>query len=93
MMDDEKRGFALGAANYITKPTNRKRLAQMLKKYRANVHTVLDKAGRSREDLMQQVRDLLAGWVVPAERNGYPDLARVTDAARVDENAKGNSHV
>ena len=33
MVDDKQRGYALGAANYLTKPTNRKLLAQVLKKY------------------------------------------------------------
>ena len=34
MVDDKKRGYALGAANYIIKPTNRKHLVQILQKYR-----------------------------------------------------------
>jgi CheY-like chemotaxis protein len=33
-----------------------------------NVHTVLDKGGRSREDLMLDVRDLLADWAMPGHR-------------------------
>jgi hypothetical protein len=30
-----------------------------------NVHAILDRAGRSREKLMRQLRDLLADWVIP----------------------------
>jgi signal transduction histidine kinase/CheY-like chemotaxis protein len=185
MVDDEERGYALGAADYITKPTNRKHLAQILQKYRCphppcpilliehnattrrmmrsmlekvgwsvneaengrvalervaenrptlilldlkipdrggfefaaelyrheewrsipivvlttsdltaadrlrlhtNVHTVLDIAGRSREELMHQVRDLLAGWAVPAERKDRADVIEM------EENAKVNHH-
>jgi signal transduction histidine kinase/DNA-binding response OmpR family regulator len=186
MMDDKKRGYALGAANYITKPIDRKRLAQILKKYscphppcpvllveddattrqmmrstlekagwavsetengrvalervaqnrpalilldlmmpemdgfefaaelhrhaewrsipivvltakdltaeellrlNGNVHTILDKGGCSRDELMHQVRDLLADWAVPAGRNGRPD------ATGTDKNEKVNRHV
>ena len=33
MVDDPARGFTLGASDYATKPVNRKRLSQILKKY------------------------------------------------------------
>ena len=33
MVDDPDRGFALGAADYATKPVDRARLSQLLKKY------------------------------------------------------------
>ena len=33
MVDDPKRGFTLGASDYATKPVDRQRLAQILKKY------------------------------------------------------------
>ena len=33
MVDDAARGFTLGASDYATKPVNRKRLSQILKKY------------------------------------------------------------
>ncbi|HLK14241.1 MAG TPA: response regulator, partial [Fimbriimonadaceae bacterium] len=33
MVDDPERGFTLGAAEYATKPVNRQRLSQILKKY------------------------------------------------------------
>ena len=33
MVDDPDRGFTLGASDYATKPVNRRRLAQILKKY------------------------------------------------------------
>ncbi len=186
MMDDKKRGYALGAANYMTKPVDRRQLTQILKKYscphtpcpvllveddavtrqmmrsllekagwavseaengrialervkanrptlilldlmmpemdgfefaaelhqhedwrsipivvltakdltaedllrlNGNVHTILDKRGGSREELMHQVRDLLADWTVPTEPNVNPD------AAIGDENAQVNSPV
>jgi CheY-like chemotaxis protein len=39
------------------------------------VHQILDKGGCSREALMQQVRDLIAGWTVPAVRDLITDWA------------------
>jgi CheY-like chemotaxis protein len=33
MVDDPERGFTLGSSDYATKPVNRQRLSQMLKKY------------------------------------------------------------
>ena len=33
MVDDPERGFTLGAADYATKPVDRARLSQILKKY------------------------------------------------------------
>jgi CheY-like chemotaxis protein/two-component sensor histidine kinase len=33
MVDDPKLGFTLGAADYVTKPVNRRRLAKILKRY------------------------------------------------------------
>lgn len=41
MVDDPARGFLLGAADYATKPVNRKRLAHTLKKYTAKNSSVL----------------------------------------------------
>ncbi len=36
MVDDKNKGFALGAADYLTKPIDRKRLSALLNKYRRN---------------------------------------------------------
>jgi signal transduction histidine kinase/DNA-binding response OmpR family regulator len=182
MMDDKNRGFALGAVDYITKPTNCKRLAQTLKKYgcldvpcpvllveddgvlrqmiritlekagwvvteaengraaleqlaanrpavilldlmiaemngfefvaemhqhrewrsipivvltakdltpddllrlNGSVHTIIDKAGCARDELMYQVRDLLAGWAVPPQHNSSPDEIEMEEKVRV----------
>ncbi|MDR3691600.1 MAG: response regulator [Fimbriimonas sp.] len=41
MVDDPSRGFSLGAADYATKPVNRKRLTQILKKYTDKSSSVL----------------------------------------------------
>lgn len=36
MIDNRNRGFAIGASDYLTKPVDRKRLTQLLHKYRRN---------------------------------------------------------
>ncbi|MBA3725331.1 MAG: response regulator, partial [Armatimonadetes bacterium] len=79
MMDDRKRGFALGAANYMTKPVDRKSLAQILAKYRCPyppcpVLVVEDDAGTR-----QMMRTMLekAGWSVSEAENGRVALERV----------------
>ncbi len=47
IVDEERLGFALGAAEYLTKPIDRERLAEVLKKY------------RSPDALVREVRDLV----------------------------------
>jgi CheY-like chemotaxis protein len=81
MMDDKKRGYALGAANYITKPIDRKRLAQVLKKFRCPhppcpVLLVDDDA-----TTRQMMRSMLekAGWAVSESENGRVALERVAE--------------
>lgn len=43
IVDDKKRGFALGASEYLTKPIDRERLATILKKYRLQSNHQLEK--------------------------------------------------
>jgi len=81
MMDDKKRGYALGAANYITKPTDRKRLAQILKKYSCShppcpVLLVEDDAATS--EIMRSMLEK-SGWAVSLAENGRVALARVAE--------------
>jgi CheY-like chemotaxis protein len=79
MMDDKKRGYALGAANYITKPIDRKALAQVLKKYccphpPCPVLLVEDSAATR-----QMMRAMLekAGWSVSEAENGRVALEQI----------------
>ena len=70
MVDDPAKGFTLGAAEYLTKPVNRKRLSQILKRYIATNHSVLvvedDPTTRS------MTRSILEreGWTVSEAENG-----------------------
>ena len=36
MVDDKRRGFALGASDFLTKPVNRNKLTALVQKYRKN---------------------------------------------------------
>ncbi len=79
MMDDKRRGYALGAANYLTKPMDRNRLTQILKKYSCQhppcpVLLVEDDA-----TTRQMMRSLLekSGWAVSEAENGRIALERV----------------
>jgi signal transduction histidine kinase/CheY-like chemotaxis protein len=82
MVDDPARGVALGAADYVTKPVNRRRLTRILKKYScANPPCPIllvedDPATRS------MMRTLLekAGCVVTEAENGEIALASMARA-------------
>jgi signal transduction histidine kinase/CheY-like chemotaxis protein len=80
-VDEESMGLALGATDFLTKPINRKDLAQLLKKYRCAhppcpVLVVEDDA-----DLRKLMRRMLEqeGWVVAEAENGRVALDRVAE--------------
>ncbi len=81
MMDDRKRGFAMGASNYMTKPVDRKSLAQILAKYHCPNEPcpvlVVDDDATTR----QMMRTMLekAGWSVSEAENGRIALDRVAE--------------
>jgi len=65
--------------------------SEELLRLNGNVHAILDKGRCSRDELMYQVRDLLADWAAPVEDNSNSDRAKVD--TEVDKNAKADSHV
>jgi signal transduction histidine kinase/DNA-binding response OmpR family regulator len=76
MVDDPERGFTLGASEYVTKPVNRRRLSQILKKYTC-MHPpcpvlVIDDEVSSRS-LMRAILEK-EGWVVSEAGNGIEAL-------------------
>ena len=80
-VDEENMGLALGATDFLTKPVNRKDLAQLLKKYRCAhppcpVLVVEDDA-----DLRKLMRRMLEqeGWVVAEAENGRVALDQVAE--------------
>lgn len=81
MMDDKKRGFALGAADYITKPIDRKRLAQVLKQYSCQSPPCPLLLVEDDTDTRTMMRTMLekAGWCVSEAENGRVALERVAE--------------
>jgi CheY-like chemotaxis protein len=79
IVDDKNLGYALGAADYLTKPIDRDRLASVIKKYRGapgrGVVLVIDDDHDSR----QLARQLLTrdGWKVIEAENGQQGLTCV----------------
>jgi CheY-like chemotaxis protein len=81
-VQDQELGYALGAAEYLTKPVDRSRLTALLKKYRRDpaVGPILivedDEAARG------TLRRLLEkeGWTVTEAENGRQALDRVAEA-------------
>jgi GAF domain-containing protein/CheY-like chemotaxis protein/anti-sigma regulatory factor (Ser/Thr protein kinase) len=80
IVDDEDLGYALGAADYLTKPLDRERLVVLLKKYRRDVPVlVVD----DDPDFRQLVRRILEkeGYSVTEADDGAAGLARAREAA------------
>lgn len=77
MVDDPVRGFTLGASEYATKPVNRRRLSQMLKKFTCMQPPcpvlVIDDDSSAR-DLIRSMLEK-EGWVVSEAENGIEALA------------------
>ena len=82
IVDDQKLGFTLGAADYLTKPIDWKRLTSVLDRYR-------DLAGPGRVLVVEDdasVRELLQRnlekdhWTVALAENGRVALERITEA-------------
>ncbi|HYU20315.1 MAG TPA: response regulator, partial [Chloroflexota bacterium] len=82
ILDNKEIGYALGAADYVTKPIERKRLAAVLKKYRpaaqaGPVLIVEDDAG-TRRTLRRALEK--EGWSVSEAANGRAALERLAES-------------
>jgi len=81
IVDDKNLGYALGAADYLTKPIDRRRLAGVLQKYHRDVAggtaLVVDDDATGREMVCQMLeRD---GWTVIQAENGRVALERLAE--------------
>jgi len=81
IVDDKNMGYALGAADYMTKPIDRQRLAAILQRYRSNsppfrVLVVEDDAD-TREMLQRTLEK--EGWTVSEAENGRVALERIAE--------------
>ena len=81
IVDDRNMGFALGAADYLTKPIEWPRLTAALKKFRrsAGPHNVLvvEDDANTRDMLRRSMEK--DGWTVTEAANGKLGLAALTD--------------
>ena len=81
IVDDKNTGFALGAADYLTKPVDRERLAAILKKHqrasRPGCVLVVEDDAATREMLQRLLEK--EGWQVGAAENGRVALELVAE--------------
>ncbi|MEZ0324976.1 MAG: response regulator [Fimbriimonas sp.] len=79
MMDDRKRGYALGADNYMTKPVDRKGLAELLKRYTCEGNACSVLLVEDDADTREMMRTMLerSGWVVSEAENGRVALSEI----------------
>jgi PAS domain S-box-containing protein len=81
IVDNKQMGYALGAADYLTKPVDRQRLATLLRKYRCS-HSpcpvlVVEDDAAMREVLRRMLEK--EGWAVREASNGREALARMVE--------------
>ena len=84
MVDDKNIGFALGAADYMTKPIDRPRLSSILKKYRCRdaeggCHVLVIEDDDPTRQLMASLLSR-EGWHVSEAENGRLALERMEQA-------------
>lgn len=81
IVDDKTTGFALGAADYVTKPIDRDHLLRLLNKYRCASGTcqvlVVDDDAGTRAMMRRNLED--AGWGVIEAENGRAALTCMAD--------------
>src|SRR5690606_5953637 len=81
IVDDKQLGFALGAADYLTKPIDRDRLGEILGKHvprdTERLAMVVDDLPENREMLRRSLE--AAGWVVLEAENGRAGLSLFAD--------------
>ena len=83
MIGDKEMGYTLGATEYLTKPVDRRRLSQLLRRYRCEsppCPLLLVEDDEGVREMMR--RDLTKeGWSVTEAANGKEALARVEENA------------
>jgi CheY-like chemotaxis protein len=81
IVDDKNLGYALGAADYLTKPIDRDRLVAMLKKYRCEAPPCPVLVVEDDAQIREMLRRILAkeGWLVSEAEHGRVALERVAE--------------
>jgi CheY-like chemotaxis protein/two-component sensor histidine kinase len=80
MLDDRNLGYALGAADYLTKPIERERLVAVLERYRQGLTVLVVDDDPDFRDLVRRTLERVGYTVIEAE-NGRVGLDRLRDAA------------
>jgi CheY-like chemotaxis protein len=80
MLDDRNLGYALGAADYLTKPIDRERLVAVLARYRRDLPVLVVDDDADFRDLARRMLEREGYRVVQAE-NGRAALDRLREAA------------
>jgi CheY-like chemotaxis protein len=82
MVDDKNFGYALGAAEYLTKPIDRGRLSALLGKYRCEAprcSVLLVEDDVTTREMMRRMLEK-EGWTVAEAENGREGLARMAES-------------
>jgi signal transduction histidine kinase/DNA-binding response OmpR family regulator/HAMP domain-containing protein len=84
IVDEAKRGYTLGAWDYVTKPIDRSRLQQLLRRYRAMIKQATALVVDDDKDTRDWLRGVLVeeGWTVSEAENGLVALDRLGTATR-----------
>ncbi|HEX6385398.1 MAG TPA: response regulator [Anaerolineae bacterium] len=85
MVDDKQMGFALGAADYLVKPIDRRRLVNVINKYRQKNGASVDVSGHilvvedddSTREVLRRILEK-EGWNIVEAENGRPALESMT---------------
>jgi PAS domain S-box-containing protein len=79
IVDDKNLAYSLGAAHYLTKPIQRKRLAAILDEYRPAGRALIVDDDEACRQLLRQALEK-DGWTVMEARDGREGLERVAEA-------------
>jgi signal transduction histidine kinase/CheY-like chemotaxis protein len=81
ILDEHRRGVALGAAGYLTKPIDRERLHRLIARYRASARPTRILLVEDDQVARDRVRGWLEGqnWVVQEAENGRAALIRLQE--------------
>jgi CheY-like chemotaxis protein len=79
IMEDKNLGYALGAADYLTKPIDRERLTAVLKRYRRDLPILVVDDDPALRELLRRLLER-EGYAVQEAENGRAALARLRHA-------------
>ncbi len=79
IMEDKNLGYALGAADYLTKPIDRERLTAVLKRYRREISILVVDDDPALRELLRRLLER-EGYAVQEAENGRAALERLREA-------------